>query len=174
MHFNFSADLASLASYLPRFLAIVGEVRWFKRVEQLDADQKSSFFMWKIVSDHHWLEMAIGHQYDVLSKEGRLIPELADPLTLAALHFAGSVVEIHTRLSERGRRQLEGRLRDSLKAGLFHRAKFIRSSSRGTANNRPTEIVFCLQRRVRRKSAHCGRTHRPRRVHCSHALRERG
>lgn len=116
MRFDFSSDLARLAPYLPPFLDLVGRDRWFKRVDQLDVEQQSSPFLWKIVSDYHWLEMAISHQADVLEKEGRLLPELADPLTLAALHFAGSIVEIHSRLPDAAQRQLEGRLRDGLNA----------------------------------------------------------
>jgi hypothetical protein len=116
MRFSFSSDLANLGTYLPRFLALVGEDRWFKRANELDTQQNASPYLWKIVSDYHWLEMAISHQTDVLAKEGRLLADRADPMTLAALHFTGAVVEIHARLTQAGQRQLEGRLRDGLKA----------------------------------------------------------
>ena len=116
MRFDVPSDIVSLAVYLPRFLAIVGEVRWFKRAQQLDTEQRSSPFLWKIVRDYHWLEMAISYQSDVLSKEGHILQEIADPLDFAALRFVAGVVEVHARLSERGRCQLEGRLRDGLKA----------------------------------------------------------
>lgn len=109
-------SLDAFGSYIPRFLTIVGEERWFKRVDQLDREQQRSFFNWKIVSDYHWLEMAIAFQADVLAKEKRLNPEHIDELILAALNFAATTVEVHSALSQKGRRNLEGRLRDGLKA----------------------------------------------------------
>ena len=110
------SDLQGLAPYLDQFLGLIGRERWFKRCDQLDADQRRSPFRWKIVAEYHWLEMGIGFQADVLAKEGHLLPELTDGLILAALNFAASTVEIHAQLSQRGKRVLEGRLRDSLKA----------------------------------------------------------
>jgi hypothetical protein len=110
------SNTQELAPHLDRFLDLAGRERWFKRCDQLDADQRRSPFRWKIVSDYHWLEMAIGFQADVLAKEGRLLPELADGLMLAALNFAATAAEVHAQLSLRGRQVLEGRLRDSLKA----------------------------------------------------------
>lgn len=116
MRFDVPSDIVSLAAYLPSFLAIVGEVRWFKRAQQLDTEQRSSPFLWKIVRDYHWLEMAISYQSDVLSNEDHIPQDIADPLDFAALRFVAGVVEVHARLSERGQSQLEGRLRDGLKA----------------------------------------------------------
>lgn len=110
------SKLEELAPYLIRFLELAGHDRWFKRCDQLDADQRRSPFRWKIVSDYHWLEMAIGFQADVLAKEGRLLPELANELVLASLNFAATTAEVHAQLSTKGRQVLEGRLRDSLKA----------------------------------------------------------
>lgn len=110
------SKLDELAPFLTRFLEIAGAERWFKRCDQLDADQRRSPFRWKIVSDYHWLEMALGYQADVLAKEGRLLPELVDGLILASLNFAATAAEVHARLSPKGRQVFEGRLRDSLKA----------------------------------------------------------
>jgi hypothetical protein len=116
VQFKVNSNLSQLGAYIPYFLSIVGEQRWFKRADQLDSEQRMSPSLWKIVADYHWLEMAISQQSVVLAKEGRLLAEHADPLTLAALHFAGAVVEVHDRLGAAGRRQLEGRLRDGLQA----------------------------------------------------------
>lgn len=110
------SKLDELAPFLTRLLEIAGAERWFKRCDQLDADQRQSPFRWKIVSDYHWLEMALGYQADVLAKEGRLLPELVDGLILASLNFAATAAEVLARLSPKGRQVLEGRLRDSLKA----------------------------------------------------------
>jgi hypothetical protein len=109
-------DLAILGEYIPRFLRLVGEERWFKRVDHLDAEQSRSPFGWKIVRDYHWVEMAISFQSDVLAREGHLKLELVDGVILAALNFAAAVVEVHARLSQVGRQNLEGRLRHGLKA----------------------------------------------------------
>ena len=93
------SKLDDLAPHLLRFLELAGRERWFKRCDQLDADQRRSPFRWKIVSDYHWLEMAIGFQADVLAKEGRLLPELVDGLILASLNFADDSGGLRTSVS---------------------------------------------------------------------------
>lgn len=110
------SEQTDLGDYIPRFLRLVGKERWFERVDQLDTDQQKSPFLWKIVKDYHWLELAISFQSDVLAKEGHLRLELCDAPILAALNFAATTVEVHSRLSRVGQRNLEGRLRDGLKA----------------------------------------------------------
>ncbi|MBX5041164.1 hypothetical protein [Rhizobium lentis] len=109
-------SLDELAKYIQPFMALAGEKRWIKRLDQLAIDKDASYFRWKIVSDYHWLEMAIGFQAEVLAKEGRLRPDLVDELIMASLNFAAVTVEIHSQLSPKGRQVLEGRLRDALKA----------------------------------------------------------
>jgi hypothetical protein len=116
MYWCVPAELDRLAGYIDRFVALVGRERWFKRVDQLDMEQQKSPYHWKIVADYHWLEMAISYQADVLAKEGRLLHDLTDALTLTALNFAATTVEVHSRLSPKGKLVLEGRLRDALKA----------------------------------------------------------
>ena len=86
--------MAALGGYIPRFVGLVGEERWFKRVDHLDSEQRLSPFRWKIVKDYHWLEMAISFQFDVLASEGRLRPDLTDAPILAALNFAAATVEV--------------------------------------------------------------------------------
>ena len=116
MYLQTPFELDRLANYISRFIAIVGRERWFRRADQLDVEQRKSPYLQKIVADYHWLEMAISYQADVLTKEGRLIPELTTALILAALNFAAVAVEIHAQLSPKGKQVLEGRLRDALKA----------------------------------------------------------
>lgn len=125
MRFQVSPDLAILSGYLPRFLDLVGSKRLFKRLDQLDADQRQSPFRQQIVADYHWLELAIGFQIDVLTKNGCLLPELVDATDLAALHFAANIVEAHARLTEEGQRTLQGRLRDGLKAETGYAAIYL-------------------------------------------------
>lgn len=109
-------SLDELAKYILPFMALAGAKRWNKRLDQLVTDKDASYFRWKIVSDYHWLEMAIGFQAEVLAKEGKLRPDLVDELIMASLNFAAVTVEIHSQLSPKGRQVLEGRLRDALKA----------------------------------------------------------
>ncbi len=116
MLFSVPSALDELAGYVDRFIKLVGRERWFKRADQLDRDQKKSPFRGKVVADYHWLEMAISSQADVFAEEGRLLPELIDEQIVAALNFAATTVEVHTRLSTNGRPVLEGRLRDAIKA----------------------------------------------------------
>lgn len=108
--------LDELAAYLPRFISLVGRDRWFRRADQLDQEQRRSPYRWKIVADYHWLELAISFQCDVLAKQGRLLPELANMQVRAGLHFAATIVDVHDRLGDKGRKELVGRLRDALKA----------------------------------------------------------
>ena len=60
MRIAIRAELPALGGYVPRFVGLVGEERWFKHVDHLDGEQRKSPFRWKIVKDYHWLEMAIG------------------------------------------------------------------------------------------------------------------
>lgn len=129
MRFEVANDLTTLSEYLPRFLALVGAERWFKRAGQLADEMEASPFRWKIVADYHWLEMAISHQCDVLNEEGKLPPEFSDPQQLAALHFAANVVEVHGCLSSKGQRDLEGRLRDGLSAETGYAALYLEFDS---------------------------------------------
>lgn len=108
-------SLDELATYIQPFMALAGEKRWIKRLDQLATDRDASYFRWKIVSDYRWLEMPIGFQAEVPAQEGKLRPDLIDELIMASLNFAAITVEIHSRLSPKGRQVLEGRLRDALR-----------------------------------------------------------
>ncbi len=116
MRFHIDSDLPSLARYLTPFFQLAGRREWFRRAEQLSDEQSKSPFRWKIVRDYHWLELVISHQGEVFEHTGALVSEQLDGLDMAGLHFAAAVVEIHARLSARGRRVLEGRLKDGLNA----------------------------------------------------------
>lgn len=109
-------DLARLGQVVPAFLALIGTDRWLRRVEQLDDEQRSSPYRWKIVLDYHWLEMDLARQVQMLSSTGSLDEKAIDSHALASLRFADMVVRLHSELSEVGKRVLEGRLRDALKA----------------------------------------------------------
>lgn len=116
LRFEFRMDLLSHAKCLVQFFQIVGAEAWFKRVDQLDIEQRTSPFLGKIVADYHWLEMAISHQHEVLRAEGRLQAEYIDTEALIALRLASAIVEVHARLSPVGQRELEGRIRDCMQA----------------------------------------------------------
>ena len=116
MHYQLATDLPGLSAYIDRFSGLAGGNRWVKRAVQLAQDASRSPFQAKIVADYHWLEMALSHQMVTHEHFGRLVPEEVDLKSLAALQFAGTTVEVHRRLTSRGRTVLEGRIRDSLKA----------------------------------------------------------
>jgi hypothetical protein len=116
MRYKLVADLEGLAAYLPRFLELAGQERWRKRAVQLAERNLKSPPHAKIVADYHWLEMDLSHQIIIRESLGCLVPEEVDLKSLAALYFAGTVVEVHGRLTSKGRTALEGRIRDALKA----------------------------------------------------------
>ncbi|MFT3897189.1 MAG: hypothetical protein QM719_05770 [Thermomonas sp.] len=125
MRFFIEPSLASLAQYIPRFFTLVGEERWFKCVDQLNNAQLRSPFIRKIVSDYHWLEMALSYQSEILKHEGSLNVAHIDTPSRVALQFAGAVVEIHNRLGPRGRHTLEGRLIGATRAETGFAALFL-------------------------------------------------
>ncbi|MDQ0652383.1 hypothetical protein [Pseudomonas cedrina] len=108
-------DINHITDHINQFIALAGHKLWYKRVDLLNKELDSPFLA-KIVSDYHWLEMAISFQAEVLAKENRLIPELIDASILTALNFAAFTVEVHAKLSDTGKKVLEGRLRDCLKS----------------------------------------------------------
>jgi hypothetical protein len=117
MLFPSPTSTAESASFLPAFLSIVGKSALLKRADQLMLDAQKSPFGWKIVTDYHWLEVEIAHMHEVVS--GDEPGNSLDIRSIAALNFVVFVVEAHKQLSERGRKAMEGRLRDCLKTG-FH------------------------------------------------------
>jgi hypothetical protein len=115
MNFQPTSDINSLAA-IQAFISLVGDDRWHRRIEHLDKERRKSFFLWRIISDYHWLEMAISHQTAILQQKGHCLVAPTDSKALAALDFAASLVQVHAGLSARGKRVLQGRLRDCLKA----------------------------------------------------------
>lgn len=118
MRFSIPEKLDDLAAYLPQFINLCGNRAWEKRTEQLATDANTSPFLAKIVADHHWLEMELASQASVLKQQGSLQAEEIIPESMAALFFAGMVVELEARLTAKGRKNLNGRIRDGLKAGF--------------------------------------------------------
>ena len=95
MRFESACDLGELGRAVPKFLALVGNDRWRKRVDQLDAEQRASPYRWRIVLDYHWLEMDLAHQADILLQRGDLEPVHVDSHALVSLRFASAMVNIH-------------------------------------------------------------------------------
>lgn len=123
MHFSLPTSIIETSSFLPAFFKIVDEARFLRRADQLMADARKSPFGWKIVTDHHWLEVEIAHMQEVSSLHQEIPPDALDLRSIAALNFVAFVVEAHSRMSNHGRRVLDGRLRDCLKNGfqsLYH------------------------------------------------------
>lgn len=122
MRFDLPRTIDDLAAYLPAFLYLAGGPRWWKRVDQLYGDGKKSPYLAKIMSDHHWLELELSAQIAIWQDHGRLLAGEVFPRSMAALLFAGMIVEAHKQLGTAGRNNLQGRLRGALKtdfAGLY-------------------------------------------------------
>lgn len=117
MRFQLANDVIDLGAYLPRFLVLTGEDQWKRRAVQLCMDHLRSPYQAKIVTDYHWLEMELSNLMLYLEHNGAL-PDRVEVASLAALHFAGMVIEVHQRLSPAGRAALKGRLRDGLNSGF--------------------------------------------------------
>jgi len=113
---NLPTDPEVLAESLVSFVELVGRDRWTKRLAHLNAEMNASPFRWKIVADYHWLEVAIEHLLGMMASENRIPKDQTDELILTALKFAATTVEVHARLSKKGKQLIEGRLRDALKA----------------------------------------------------------
>lgn len=118
MLIEFKTDIGSLGLCLTPFLELADADRWKKRAVQLDRDAMSSPFQAKIVADYHWLELALSEQMIVREGYGNLVPDHLTIESLSALYFAQTFVEVHRRLSPRGRNVLEGRIRDALKSDV--------------------------------------------------------
>jgi hypothetical protein len=125
MRFHSACDLGELGRAVLKFLALVGNARWRKRVDQLDEEQRASPYRWRIVLDYHWLEMDLAHQAEILMRRGDLDPVQVDSHALVCLRFASAIVSIHEQLSGKGKGVLEGRLRDALKAETGFAALFL-------------------------------------------------
>lgn len=81
MRFFLPQDLPALGGHVDRVLELAGKRRWLARADELDREKSISSYRWKIVADYRWLEMAIDHQYDVLTKAGQFSRESVQPLS---------------------------------------------------------------------------------------------
>lgn len=96
-----------------RLISLIGEAGWRKRVAALQRGLEKSPFEAKIMVDYYWLEIVLAQL--AAGADQDLVLEVRGPTdALAALYFASTVVEVHDRLTSRGRKALEGRLRASL------------------------------------------------------------
>ena len=111
MRFELPRTSQELMAYLTPFMEVVGP-RWSKRTDQLYSEQRRSPYLWKIVADYHWLEMAISDCTQIRGRHEE-VPE-THALIQAALRFAAGFVEVRNRASDRARNELDGRLRDGL------------------------------------------------------------
>ncbi len=116
MRFRIVNEPWILRGYVPEFIALVGARLWDKRTGEIRRAGLSSPYCERIASDYHWLELQIADEMSARGLVG-MGPELAsNPISIRALRFCQTVVEVHKSLSDRGRKALEGRLRDALQA----------------------------------------------------------
>lgn len=116
MKINIPFGQTEFSYCLPRFIDLIGVNRWDRRIAGFNADAESSPFLWKIVTDYHWLEICLGYQQGSLQRRGSVLTEEYGKPDIAALAFAASVVRIYEHLSPTSKRQIVGRLRDCLKS----------------------------------------------------------
>lgn len=109
-------NLGALSASTTEFLALAGPDAWRKRAVQLARDAGKSPFLEKIVSDYHWLELALSEQLARQEMVSRFVHEHISLETLAAMRFAQMVVEVHRRSSPAGQAALSGRIRHALTA----------------------------------------------------------
>jgi hypothetical protein len=116
MQFRFVNEPWILRGYVPDFIALVGARLWDKRTGEIRRASLLSPYCERIASDYHWIELQLEDEMSTREVVGAGSSAVSDPISLRALRFCQSVVEVHKSLSDRGRKALEGRLRDALQA----------------------------------------------------------
>lgn len=110
MRFSPSLSVESIPYLLNRFLGIIGPDPWIKRYRSLRAEMQANPLLRPYFGERHGLELRLGQILEGERKEG----DLADPGDYALLSFVAPVVLIYDRLTDRGKKRVEGHLRDGL------------------------------------------------------------
>jgi len=116
MQFRIVNEPWILRGYVPEFVALVGARLWDKRTGEIRRAGLLSPYCERIASDYHWVELQLADEMSARGLVGASPSVVSDPISLRALRFCQTVVEVHKSLSDRGRKVLEGRLRDALQA----------------------------------------------------------
>jgi len=105
---------SQLPVVLRQSAGIVGWKCWQRRIESLKTPQGFNPVWQQFLLEQHGLELAFGEIYDYLRKTGRCPwpPRTAEEYRLYS--FLTILLQIHERLSSRGRRKLAGALRSGL------------------------------------------------------------
>jgi hypothetical protein len=111
MRLKISTQEKDIVRDLALFLELVGEKRFDKRVRQLRSELANSVFLGKIVIDYHWLELCL---HELISNMPSIDNIFLDDW--CAIKLALMSVKVHQRLSARGKRELKGRILDSIKS----------------------------------------------------------
>lgn len=116
MQFRIANEPWILRGYVPEFIELIGARLWDKRTGEIRRAGLLSPYRERIASDYHWVELQIADEMSARELVGASPSTVSDPISLRALRFCQTVVEVHKSLSDRGRKALEGRLRDALQA----------------------------------------------------------
>ncbi len=116
MRFNLQDEPWVLRGYVPELFRLAGEERWLRRASQITSGAVKSPYLSEIAADYHWIELVLADEFEKRTIVGADSSTSLDPLSLRALRFAQTTVEVHRLLSAVGKRSLEGRLRDALQA----------------------------------------------------------
>lgn len=142
MRYDLATDIDGLATYLSDFLNLIDRKRWRKRATLLAKSMRRSAFEAKVVTDYHWLELALSAQIVTLERSGTLDRQQIDVTALDSLYFASTIAEVYKRLSKSGQHVLEGRIRDCLKARTGFSSLYLEMDIAQTLINAGFDVEF--------------------------------
>lgn len=116
MHFRVANEPWVLRSYVPELMALAGGDVWARRTSQIRNACASSPYLSQIASDYHWVELQLSDELEHRKLVGASPDDPLNPISQRALRFAQTTTEVHKVLSPSGKRILEGRVRDALRA----------------------------------------------------------
>src|SRR5882672_7207838 len=142
MLFRVPLNLSNLGQHIPTFVQLMGRAKWERREDWVVGQARGSPYESKIAQSYHWLELELARLRQRRKVLGRLWAKDEGAQTYPALNFAAMVVEVHSRLSRRGKTNLEGRLRDALQADVGFAPLFIEFSIASRLMVNGFDVVF--------------------------------
>jgi hypothetical protein len=111
MRFSATLNVADVPVILGSFLSIVNRDLWAKRYRVLLREMESNVLLAQFTQDTHGLELRLG---EILALARPVQVVISSPRDYALFSFMAAVVNLYDRVSERGKRRIEGMLRDGL------------------------------------------------------------
>ena len=120
MRFPTDANVSRLPQLLSDFLAIIGWKEWESRGKELSLQLKQNPLLGDYFLERHFLEIALIELVAHRRSRGKLPNHIRNTAEYQLASFMAIVVGIYTRVDKRGRKRLEGMLRDGLKSENGH------------------------------------------------------